>query len=169
MHPAGATPQDTLSLPYEERRRSRLRARLAGGEEVGLYLPRGTALRDGDLLQADNGWIVQVKAATETVSCARSGDPLLLARACYHLGNRHIALQIDPDGVRYLHDHVLDEMVRAMGLTVTVEDLPFEPEVGAYGGHGHGHSHGDESHADFSQGSGHGHSLEHSHEHGHKH
>lgn len=160
--------QDGLSLPYELRRRSRLRSRLDGGEEVGLFLPRGTVLRDGDLLRADNGWVVRVKAAPETVSCARSSDPIALARASYHLGNRHVALQIAEDGVRYLHDHVLDDMVRALGLAVTVEHLPFEPEVGAYGGFGgHGHGpHGDDedTHAQDSE---HGHS--HSHSHGHEH
>jgi len=159
--------QAGLALPYEHRRRSRLRSRLEGGEEVGLFLPRGTVLRDGDLLRADNGWVIRIRAAPETVSCARSSDPLALARASYHLGNRHVALQIAEDGVRYLHDHVLDEMVRALGLTVAVEALPFEPEVGAYGGFG-GHDHGphgqednDAAHA----GHGHGHSHSPGHEH----
>jgi urease accessory protein len=156
-------PRAQLSLPFEQRRKSRLRSRLEGGEEVGLFLPRGTALRDGDLLRADNGWVVRINAAPETVSVARSNDPLALARASYHLGNRHIALQVTSDGVRYLHDHVLDEMVRALGLTVTKEDLPFEPEAGAYGGFGrhddHGHTHGDIRSHD------HGHAHPHGHEH----
>jgi urease accessory protein len=170
---AGAGARATLSLPFESRRRSRLRARLDGGEEVGLFLPRGTALREGDLLLADNGWVVRVRAATESVSCARSADPILLARASYHLGNRHVALQIDGQGVRYLHDHVLDGMVRALGLTVTVEHLPFEPEVGAYGAsardaHGHEHEAGGHSggpaHEDrheHTPSHGHGHGLGH--------
>jgi urease accessory protein len=171
--PSKAAPQDALSLPFELRRRSRLRSTLDGGAEVGLFLPRGTALREGDLLRADNGWIVRVVAAPETVSCARTSDPLLLARASYHLGNRHIALQVEAGGVRYLHDHVLDEMVRALGLTVTVENLPFEPEAGAYGGHSHGHEHGHE-HADdhgqeHGEDDGHDHAHGHSHGHGHEH
>src|SRR5579862_3549598 len=95
--PPGPSAQEVLALPFELRRRSRLRSRLESGEEVGLFLPRGTALREGDLLQADNGRVVQVRAAPETVSCARSQDPLLLARASYHLGNRHVALQIEAD------------------------------------------------------------------------
>ena len=143
---------------------------------MGLFLPRGTALRDGDLLRAENGWIICVRAAPETVSVARAADPVTLARASYHLGNRHIALQVTGDGVRYLHDHVLDEMVRSLGLTVTVESLPFEPEAGAYGGFGGhddaGHSHGRahaESHAHAhadtdSRGHVHAHSHGHSHE-----
>jgi urease accessory protein len=159
-----------LSLPYELRRRSRLRSRLQGGEEVGLFLPRGTVLRDGDLLRTENGWVVRVKAAPETVSVVRCSDPIALARASYHLGNRHVALQIAEDGVRYLHDHVLDAMVSALGLTVSIEERPFEPETGAYGGfgghrddahshgHGPGHSHGpDSAHGHGS----HGHDHEH--------
>jgi urease accessory protein len=166
-----AEAQDALSLPYEQRRRSRLRARLDGGEEVGLFLPRGTALREGDLLQADNGRIVQVRAAPETVSRARCADPVALARAAYHLGNRHVALQIDGDGVRFLHDHVLDEMVRAMGLAVTLETLPFEPEVGAYGGHSHPHGHelDDEEGRSLDHAHGHTHSDGHTHGPGHRH
>jgi len=175
-----APAQAALSLPFELRRRSRLRSRLDGGEEVGLFLPRGTVLREGDLLRADNGWVVRIRAAPETVSWARSADALALARASYHLGNRHVALQVAPDGLSYLHDHVLDEMVRALGLTVTVEERPFEPEAGAYGGqgasgHGHepasghepapGHAHG----AGTEHGQGHGHGPPHAHPHGHDH
>jgi urease accessory protein len=167
-----AEAQDALSLPYEQRRRSRLRARLDGGEEVGLFLPRGTALREGDLLLADNGWVVRVRAAPETVSRARCADPVALARAAYHLGNRHVALQIEEDSVRYLHDHVLDEMLHAMGLAVTLETLPFEPEVGAYGGHSHAHEHehGDDEEArTLGHSHGHSHSDGHSHGRGHRH
>lgn len=154
-------PRDALSLPFELRRRSRLRSRLEGGEEIGLFLPRGTVLRDGDLLQAENGWVIRVKAAPETVSVARAENPLTLARASYHLGNRHIALQVAEDGVRYLHDHVLDDMVRTLGLIVTVEELPFEPEAGAYGGFG-GHDEGSPAH-------GHAHAESHGHGHSHEH
>lgn len=149
------------------RRRSRLRCTLEGGEDAGLFLPRGTVLRDGDRLKADNGWIVQVRAAVEMVSCARCPDPLLLARASYHLGNRHVAVQIAEGGLRYLHDHVLDDMVRSLGLTVTMETLPFEPESGAYGGHGHA---ADESgHHDPLAGREHGHGHLHSHARDHDH
>jgi urease accessory protein len=153
-----------LSLPFELRRRSRLRCKLEGGEDAGLFLPRGTVLRDGDLLKADNGWIVQVRAAAETVSCARCSEPLLLARASYHLGNRHVAVEIGAGSLRYLHDHVLDEMVRSLGLTVTVESSPFEPESGAYGGHGHGAGEAGQHDPLFGQEHGLAHGHSHSHE-----
>ncbi len=131
----------TLTLPFELRQKSRLRARLDSGEEVGLFLPRGTVLRHGDRLRATSGLVVEVRAAPETVSTARADDPLLLARAAYHLGNRHVALQLGSGWLRYPHDHVLDGMVRELGLDVICEQLPFEPEAGAYGGGHHGHAH----------------------------
>jgi len=129
-----------LTLPFELRSKSRLRTVLSTGEEAGLVLDRGTVLRGGDLLLADDGRVVQVVAAVEQVSTVRAGDPWSLARAAYHLGNRHVALEIGSGWVRYLHDHVLDDMVRGLGFEVTVEDAPFEPEAGAYGGHQHSHS-----------------------------
>jgi urease accessory protein len=132
----------TLSLTYEQRSRSRLRAQLDDGRQVGILLPRGETLRDGDLLGSDDGRVVQVRAAAESLSVAVSDDALLLARACYHLGNRHVALQIDPHRLCWLHDHVLDAMVRGLGLDVCAELAPFEPEPGAYGAHGHAHAHG---------------------------
>lgn len=130
-----------LTLPLESRTRSRLRVALDDGREAGLFLPRGISLRHGDLLRSEEGLVVQVQAAPETLSRACCDDTLLLARACYHLGNRHVALQIEPGRLSYLHDHVLDAMVTGLGLSVTVEQAPFEPEAGAYGGHGHAHGH----------------------------
>jgi urease accessory protein len=126
-----------LVLPFQLRTRSRLRTALDNGEEVGLILERGSILRGGDLLLADDGRIVEVVAEPETVSTVRAADPLSLCRASYHLGNRHVALQIGDGWVRYQHDHVLDEMVRGLGLSVIVEAAPFEPEAGAYGSHSH--------------------------------
>jgi urease accessory protein len=90
-------------------------------------------LRQGDLLRTKTGRVVQVNAAPEEVSTASTDDPRRLARACYHLGNRHIPLQIGPNWLRYLQDHVLDDLVRELGLTVVQERAPFEPEAGAYG------------------------------------
>ena len=140
-------PPDTkLVLPFQLRNKSRLRTALETGEEVGLILERGSVLRDGDLLLADDGRIVAVVAEPETVSTVRTADPWALCRASYHLGNRHVALQIGPGWVRYQHDHVLDEMVRGLGLQVVIEQAPFEPEAGAYGAHSHSilaaHAHG---------------------------
>lgn len=130
-----------LVLPFEQRNKSRLRTTLASGEEAGLILERGSVLRGGDLLLADDGRVVKIVAAPETVSTVRSDDPWQLARASYHLGNRHVALQIGQGWLRYLHDHVLDDMVRGLGLSIAVEEAPFEPEAGAYGAHSHGSSH----------------------------
>jgi urease accessory protein len=138
-------PERRLRLPFGERSKSRLRAVLDNGEEAGLFLERGTILRDGDLLLADDGRVVEVRADEESVSTVHSDDALLLARACYHLGNRHVALQIGAGWLRYQHDHVLDDMLRGFGLEVRLELAPFEPEGGAYvshAAHAHIHTHG---------------------------
>lgn len=130
---AGET-YSTLTLPLDLRQKSRQRTTLDNGEEAALFLKRGTVLRNGDLISNDNGLIVQIKAAPETLSCARCSDPLLFARACYHLGNRHMPLQIEPNRILYLHDHVLDDMLKGLGLELETVTEPFEPEPGAYGG-----------------------------------
>jgi urease accessory protein len=137
---------DTLTLPFATRRRSRFRAVLDSGEQVGVMLGRGTALREGDCLVDERGQTVVIRAAGESVSTVRTADPVALARACYHLGNRHVPLQIAGGWARYQHDHVLDDMVRALGVAVTVEKAAFEPERGAYdddrsGQYNHHHSH----------------------------
>jgi urease accessory protein len=124
-----------LELPFEARCRSRLRATLSDGEAVAIVIARGQVLRGGDLLLADDGRVIQVIAAAELVSTVRGAEPAGLLRAAYHLGNRHVALQIDAAWLRYIHDHVLDDMVRGLGLSVNVEDAPFEPESGAYASH----------------------------------
>lgn len=145
--PTSTTPAHVkLVLPFQLRNKSRLRTTLENGEEVGLILERGSILRGGDLLLAEDGRVVEVVAEPETVSTVHASEPMALCRASYHLGNRHVALQIGAGWVRYQHDHVLDEMVRGLGLAVTVEQAPFEPEAGAYGGHSHSalapHAHG---------------------------
>jgi urease accessory protein len=134
-------PTATLTLPFELRQKSRLHTKLDDGTEAGLFLERGTVLRDGDLLRAENGAVIAVRAAAEDVSTAHARDAHLLARACYHLGNRHVPLQIGDGWVRYQHDHVLDDLLIQLGLSVKFERTAFEPESGAYGGHGHGHHH----------------------------
>jgi urease accessory protein len=139
-----ASPTRTLTLTFEQRVRSRLRVTLDDGSPAGLFLPRGGILRHGDCIAGEDGCVVEVRAAAETLSTARCDDPLQLARACYHLGNRHVPIEIGEGLVRYPHDHVLDAMVRGLGLSVVVEERRFEPEWGAYGedrGHGHGHGH----------------------------
>ncbi len=131
-----------VTLTLDQRVRSRLRVTLDDGRQAGIFLTRGDSLRDGDCLVSEEGLIVQVRAAREPVSTVRGQDPWLFARACYHLGNRHAALQIEPGRLRYPHDHVLDEMVRGLGLEVIVEEAPIEPERGAYGGPVHTTTHG---------------------------
>jgi urease accessory protein len=145
----GAAPPDTdltVTLTLEQRQRSRLRVVLDDGQEAGILLPRGTTLRDGDGLFDAEGLAVRVRAAAECLSRVDCTDGLGLARAAYHLGNRHVALQIEPGRIYYPHDHVLDDLVRGLGLTVLVEERPFEPEPGAYQGLGRGAVHGHHHH-----------------------
>lgn len=152
--PAAPAPTARLELPYETRCRSRFRATLANGEAAAVFLERGQVLRGGDRLLGDDGRVIEVVAAPEQVSTAQGDAAAQLLRAAYHLGNRHVALQIGAGWLRYLHDHVLDDMVAGLGLRVRVESAPFEPETGAYGG-GHGGA-----------GHGHGHHHDHGHDHG---
>jgi urease accessory protein len=133
----------TLTLPFDLRQKSRFKALLDDGNEAGVFLPRGHLLRGGDCLKATDGKIIEIIAADETVSTVYSENPVDIARASYHLGNRHVHLQIAEKWVRYLHDHVLDDMVRGLGLNVSVEKAAFEPEAGAYSGGGHHHHHHD--------------------------
>ena len=133
-----------LVLPFEARQKTRQKTVLTDGREVGLKLPRGTLLRGGDILQSEDGEQIIVHAAPETVSRLTSSDPGALARAAYHLGNRHVWVQIGDAWVQYLHDHVLDDMLINMGFAVQVMQSGFEPEGGAYS-HGlpavHNHEH----------------------------
>jgi urease accessory protein len=132
-----------LVLGFDARCKSRLRTRLLTGEEVGLFMERGTVLRGGDKLAANDGTVIEVVAAPEMLMEVASDDPLLLAKAAYHLGNRHVAVQILPGRLRFSADHVLGEMVRGLGLPLGEIEAPFEPESGAYGHagtHPHGHS-----------------------------
>src|SRR3954471_20500922 len=137
-----------LTWGFEDRRRSRMRIRIDDGREAALLLPRGTILRDGDTLrdpEADER--VVVRAANQTLSLVRAEDAVALARAAYHLGNRHIPVQVGRGWLAYEHDHVLDGMARELGLTVEICSAPFEPEAGGYrhaesnGGHQHGDGH----------------------------
>lgn len=129
-----------LELPLELRQKMRLRTRLADGEEVGLFLDRGTALRDGDCLRADDGRVVRVVAAAEDLLEARCDDVGALARVAYHLGNRHAAVELGPGFVRFAADAVLAAMVRGLGAEVRAVRASFEPERGAYGSGHHTHA-----------------------------
>ena len=139
---SSVTPSTSLTLPFEKSQKSRLRVSLDNNEEVVLMLQRGSVLRHGELLRADNGLIVKVRAADEEVAVISTENTFLLSRACYHLGNRHVPLQIGKGWLRIQRDHVLEEMVQSLGLLVKHELAPFEPESGAYSGHStHSHSH----------------------------
>ena len=138
---AADTVTGTLTLDVDSRIKSRLRVTLDDGREAGLMLERGHLLRGGELLADAAGNIGKQLAAPERVSTVRCDDPHLLARAAYHLGNRHVPLQIEPGLLRYQHDHVLDDMLRGLGLAVNTEQAPFEPEAGAYQSAPHSHSH----------------------------
>ncbi len=131
-------PTDKLALDYGARNRSRGKGTTSGGVEISWFLDRGVFLRHGDCLVAADDKLYQVEAAPEPVSHATSTDKHLLARAAYHLGNRHVALQIEADALTYQPDHVLDDMVSSLGLDVNQTERPFQPEDGAYhGGHRH--------------------------------
>ena len=132
-----------VTLALEQRIKSRLKAQLDSGEEVGIFMQRGSILEDGDYIATNDGFVVEVVAAAELLSSIYSDDSLLLARACYHLGNRHVELQITKKSLHYRHDHVLDEMINTVGLKVVSELMPFHPEKGAYSSHNssNGHHH----------------------------
>jgi urease accessory protein len=129
-----------LVLPLELRQKARLRTRLADGQEVGLFLERGTVLRDGDFLRADDGRVVRVVAAAEDLLEARCDDAAALARVAYHLGNRHAAVEIGAGRIRFAVDEVLAAMLRGLGADVRAVRAPFEPERGAYGSGHHTHA-----------------------------
>ncbi len=126
------TPLPELRLPYLERSKSRLRAQLADGREIGLFMPRGSTLREGDVLVCDNAQLVRVRAADEDVMLLHAPDAFSLLRAAYHLGNRHMPMELALDHLKLEYDAVLADMVRGLGLTVTRTQAPFEPESGAY-------------------------------------
>lgn len=137
----GAPATERLKLPFDLRQKSRLRTTLLSGEDAWLMLPRGEILRGGDRLLGSDGRIVEVIAETEQVVHVTCSDATALAKAAYHLGNRHVPVQIGDGFLRIATDHVLEDMLRGLGATLVPMTAPFEPEAGAYGG---GHRHGDE-------------------------
>lgn len=139
----------TVELDWDVRQKSRFDATDSSGRALGVFLPRGTAVRGGDVLVAEDGSLIQVLAAPQPVlritHCTEHGTAYDLIRAAYHLGNRHVPIELKPDHLKIEPDHVLADMLRAMHLIVTTVDEAFEPENGAYahGGHTHGaHDHG---------------------------
>lgn len=129
---------ETLELDFSRRTKSRLRARLASGAEVGVFLPRGSVLRGGQKLAGNDGRIVEVVAAPENLVEVRCADAFELARAAYHLGNRHVAVELGDGWLRIQRDHVLEAMLVGLGAEVVPLCAPFEPEAGAYApGHQH--------------------------------
>ncbi|WP_411879708.1 urease accessory protein UreE [Polaromonas sp. YR568] len=148
----------TVELDWDVRQKSRFDATDSLGRQLGVFLPRGTLVRGGDVLVAEDGSMVKVIAAPQAVlritACTSHGSPFDLTRAAYHLGNRHVPIELKPDHLKIEPDHVLADMLRSMHLIVNAVEEAFEPEGGAYssGGHGHGHNHdhdhGNHEHSD---------------------
>ena len=181
----------TIELDWDVRQKSRFDTTDSQGRRIGVFLPRGTAARGGDVLVAEDGSLIRVIAAPQPVlvvtHCSDHGTPFDLIRAAYHLGNRHVPIELKPDHLKIEPDHVLAAMLRSMHLIVHDAIEAFEPEGGAYGtdtGHGHGgHSHGHAEapgkapvgpvlHPDAYGGQGHDHGHDHDHDdhdHGHDH
>jgi urease accessory protein len=141
---AGEPPaSDRLVLPYDARRKSRQRVLLASGEELGYVFPAGTVLRHGDRLLTGNGRVIEVEAALEALLEVRASDACQLIRAAYHLGNRHVPVQLGDRFLRLQRDHVLGEMLVGLGCDVSEVEAPFDPEGGAYGAAAHAHGEAD--------------------------
>jgi urease accessory protein len=129
-----------LVLPFDLRRKSRFQTTLPDGTEAALFLPRGSVLQDGDLLEVEDGTLVRVESAPENVLFVTADTSHALMRAAYHLGNRHTPVELGEDYLKLEVDPVLQEMLVQLGATVREERSPFQPESGAYGGgHRHGH------------------------------
>lgn len=167
----------TVELDWDVRQKSRFETTDSTGRKLGVFLPRGTVVRGGDVLVAEDGSLVRVLAAPQPVlvitHCKEHGSPFDLMRAAYHLGNRHVAIELRPDHLKIEPDHVLADMLRSMHLNVREASEAFEPEGGAYGAHGgHGHHVHDHSHDDghdHNHDDGHDHNHDDGHDHGHGH
>ncbi|WP_344803129.1 urease accessory protein UreE [Allohahella marinimesophila] len=153
---------DTLQLDFDQRQKCRLRAVTDAGVEVGLFTERGTVLAGGERFADDDGLVIEVIARPEQVIEASTTNMHLLARCCYHLGNRHVPLQVGHGWLRLAPDHVLREMVERLGLSTALVEMPFHPESGAYSAHAaaDGHAHHAHDHN-------HDHDHDHDHDHGH--
>ena len=159
----------TVSLDWDVRQKSRFDVVDSAGRQLGIFLARGTVVRGGDVLVAEDGSLLRVIAAAQPVlhisHCPQHGSAFDLIRAAYHLGNRHVPIELKPDHLKIEPDHVLADLLRAMHLIVREESSAFEPENGAYSSHAdshgrdHGHKHDHASHDHAS----------HDHDHGPKH
>jgi urease accessory protein len=152
-----------LKLPFESRQKSRLKTRLVSGEEVGLVLPRGEILRGGDLVTASDGRVIEIVAQDEKLLHVETTE---LAKAAYHLGNRHVPVEVGESYLRIAADHVLEEMLKKLGAKVSRVEAPFEPEAGAYAG---GHQHDEMGHGGKIHDHHHEHAHDHDHDHDHEH
>ena len=173
----------SITLDWDTRQKSRFDATDSTGRQLGVFLPRGTVVRGGDVLVAEDGSLVRVEAAPQKVlritACAEHGTAFDLMRAAYHLGNRHVPIELRTDHLKIEPDHVLAELLQSMHMTVAEVQEPFEPEGGAYGDsallghdHGHGHSHSHSHGHDHAHDHAHDHSScghDHGHPHGHGH
>jgi len=141
----------TVELDWDVRQKSRFDATDSTDRQLGVFLPRGTLVRGGDVLVAEDGSLIQVLAAPQAVlvitACSEHGSAFDLTRAAYHLGNRHVPIELKPDHLKIEPDHVLADMLRAMHLTVVEATQAFEPEGGAYASTGHSHGAGEHGHA----------------------
>ena len=169
----------TVELDWDVRQKSRFDAVDSLGRQLGVFLPRGNVVRGGDVLVVEDGSLVRVIAAPQAVlhisHCTQHGTPFDLVRAAYHLGNRHVPIELKPDHLKIEPDHVLADMLRAMHLIVREDTMAFEPEAGAYAAHGHdhdhgpAHAHGDGHEHEHGNTEKHGGAHEHEHEHEHEH
>jgi urease accessory protein len=184
----------TVSLDWDVRQKSRFETTDSNGRSVGVFLQRGQVVRGGDVLVGEDGSLLKVLAAPQPVlritHCRDHGSLFDLTRAAYHLGNRHVPIELQADHLKIEPDHVLADMLRSMHLIVNEVSESFEPENGAYGEHGGGHhhhhddAHGHDHHAHHDHGHGpsdaqhphvhgpqcdHDHDHDHSHAHGHGH
>jgi len=159
----------SVSLDWDVRQKSRFQVEDSSGRVLSVFLQRGHVVRGGDVLVANDGSLIRIEAAPQALlritTCPQHGTPFDLIRAAYHLGNRHVPIELKPDHLQIEPDAVLADMLRSMHLIVNKVDEAFEPEGGAYGAHhgGSGHSHDDgHDHA-------HAPATQHAHEHGHEH
>ena len=184
---------DSVSLDHEGRHRRRIALRGEKGLEFLLDLDKATVLNDGDAVKLEDGNLVLIKAAPQTLLEVRAENPLRLLKTAWHIGNRHTPCELTADALYLENDHVLAEMIRGLGCATAIVSRPFQPERGAYDDHGHSHGsqghshdHGHEHHAhahahaeahvhdencnhDHDHDHDHGHSHGHSHGHGHSH